>query len=140
MIEIDSRIVDADILLERVKASAKMKNISKEFYGDESASVTEVSLSKMHETMVSMYQNLQMMNATWVYEEKTLASVHPVVGRFIVFFKRLFRRGTRWLIRPMYLQQAEFNGAATRTISDMIKLQEMLMKAYEEKKGDSDED
>lgn len=142
MIEIDSKIVDAQVLFDRVKATAKTKNIKKEFYNTENDYMSEVSLNKMHETMVNMYQNLQMMNATAVYEEKLLASVHPVVGRFIVFFKRAFRKMTRWLIQPIYLQQAEFNGAVTRTLSDMIHIQEMLIQVYEEqmKKGDSDED
>lgn len=142
MIEIDSGIVDAEVLFDRVRATAKTKNISKEFYNTEDLYLTEVSLNKMHESMVNVYQNLQMMNATWAYEEKPLASVHPVVGKGIVFFKRAFRKLTRWLIQPIYQQQTEFNGAATRTLSDMIRVQEMLIQAYEEslKKEDADED
>lgn len=142
MIQIDSRVADAGALFERVKADAKAKNIPKEFYNTEDIGRTEVSLNKMHETMVNVYQNLQVMNASWAYEEKPLASIHPVVGRAIVFFKRAFRKLTRWMIQPIYQQQAEFNGAATRVVSDMIKVQEMLIQAYEEslKEEDMDED
>ena len=51
------------------------------------------------------------------------------------------RKLLRWLFIPFYQQQSEFNGAVTKTLSDMIKIQEILIREYEERlmKGDTDE-
>lgn len=133
MIEIDSSIISAEVLYDRVKTSAKMKSIPKEFYGDTAYDKAEaVGVNRMKEEMLSVYQNLQMMNASWVIGEKPIMSNRPVIGKAIVFCKKVFRKLTRWLFRTYYDQQTVFNGAVTRTISDMIKVQEMLIQLYEQ--------
>lgn len=134
MIEIDAAIIDADLLLERVRITAASRQIPEEFYGNVSGRTTltaDTCLIRMHQEMVSVYQNLQMMNATWILAEKELYSTRPVIGRWIVLGKRIFRRLTRWLLQPFYQQQTEFNGAAVRTISDMIRVQELLIRSCE---------
>lgn len=134
MIEIDSSIINADILYERVKTSAKMKDIPREFYGDVHNSATDdtVSVKRIREEMIGLYQNLQMMNATCIIGEKTLASNRPIIGKIIVLCKKVFRKLTRWLFRTYYEQQTNFNEATTKTVSEMIRLQEMLIRLYEE--------
>lgn len=134
MIEIDSKIIDGEALFERVKLSAKMKNIPEEFYikDEQDSQVEAVTANRIREEMLIVYQNLQMMNATWIIGEKPIVSNRPVIGPVIVFCKKAFRKLTRWLFRTYYEQQTDFNGAATRTISDMIRVQELLIKAYEE--------
>lgn len=134
MIEIDSKIIDAGILYERVKTSVKMKDIPREFYGDAHKSDTDdtVSAKRIHEEMIALYQNLQMMNATCIIGEKPLASNRPVIGKIIVLSKKVFRKLTRWLFRTYYEQQTNFNEATTKTVSEMIRLQEMLIRLCEE--------
>ena len=139
MIEIDSKIIDADVLYERIKTTAKMKQISQEFYGEKvEETFNEIDLDKVRKEMVEVYQNLQMMNATWVIGERPLKSTRPVIGGLIVFCKRVYRKLTRWLFQTYYQQQTEFNGAATRTISDMIRVQELLIQLYENEKKKED--
>ena len=59
--------------------------------------------------------------------EKPLRSNHRVIGGLIVFCKKVVRKLTRWLFQPYYQQQTDFNSAVTKTVSDMIKVQEMLI-------------
>ncbi len=141
MIEIDPGIIDGKILFERVKATAKTQNISKDFYNSNDNYLTDISINKLHEVMTGFYKNLHMMNATWAIEDKPLASTRPLIGGTIVFCKRVVRKLLRWLFIPFYQQQSEFNGAVTKTLSDMIKIQEILIREYEERlmKGDTDE-
>lgn len=130
MIEIDSSIIDADILDERIKMTAKMKDIAPEFYSAAEME-NEGNFNFMHQAMLSIYRNLQMMKATQIIEEKPIRSNRPVIGKWIVFCKRVFRKLTRWLFQPYYQQQTCYNEAATRTIADMIKVQENLIQAVE---------
>lgn len=133
MIEIDSGIIDAEILLERIKTAAEMKNIPKKFYGENPVNKLErINLVTVQESMIQIHQDLQKMQASWVIGEKPLASVHPVVGPLIVFCKKVYRKLTRWLFATYYQQQTEFNGAATKTIADMVQVQEMLIQLYGE--------
>ena len=134
MIEIDSSIINADILYERVKTSAKMKDIPREFYGDVHNSTTDdiINAKRILEEMNALYHNLQMMNATCIIGEKPLVSNRPIIGKIIVLCKKVFRKMTRWLFRTYYEQQTNFNEATTKTVSEMIRLQEMLVRLCEE--------
>lgn len=135
MIEVDSRIISPDALLDRVKMSVKMKNIPEEFFGNGGTvygDSSEATLEKIRGEMSLVYYNLQTMNTTWEIHEVPITSHRPVIGRFIVFGKRVFRKLTRWLFRTYYEQQTRFNGAATRTISDMIRVQELLISNLEQ--------
>lgn len=134
MIEIDSSIINADILYERVKTSAKMKDIPREFYGDVHNSTTDdiINAKRIREEMNALYQSLQMMHATCIIGEKPLVSNRPIIGEIVVLCKKVFRKLTRWLFRTYYEQQTNFNEATTRTVSEMIRLQEMLVQLCEE--------
>ena len=142
MIEIDPGIIDGVVLFEQVKATAKAQNISKDFYNTDDNYFAEVSIKQLHELMLGFYKNLHMMNATWEIVEKPLASTRPVIGKMIVFLKRIVRKSLRWLFMSFKQQQTEFNGAVTKTLSDMVKIQEMLIREYEERlmRGGMDED
>ena len=135
MIEIDSRIISPDALLDRVKVSVRMKNIPQDFFGNDTATVCDSDafvLDRIRSEMDSVYHNLQTMNVTWEIHEIPIISNRPVIGKLVVFGKRAFRKLTRWLFRTYYEQQTYFNGAATRTISDMIRIQELLISNIEQ--------
>lgn len=127
MLEINSRIVDADSLFQRVVNTAKSRQIADEFYGGELKSPYKNNYCEMRDMMQSVYDNLQVMNTTWPICEKPLRSNHRVIGGAIVFCKKIVRKLTRWLYQPYFQQQTDFNSAVTKTVSDMIKVQEMLI-------------
>lgn len=127
MFEIDSKIVDADSLLQRVANTAKSRQIAEEFYVSEKNDAGACNYYEVRDMMQKIYENLQVMNVTWPICEKPLRSNHRVIGGVIVFCKKIVRKLTRWLFQPYYQQQTEFNSAVTKTVSDMIKVQEMLI-------------
>lgn len=127
MIEINSKIIDAGVLFQRVENTAKSRGIAEEFYVWETEDLNRCDYHVVRDMMQRVYENLQVMNTTWPLCEKPLRSNHRVVGGAIVFCKRIVRKLTRWLFQPLYLQQTEFNSAVTKTVSEMLKVQEMLI-------------
>ena len=135
MIEIDSSIINPTALLDRVKASVRMKNIPGDFFSEGSAEGVASGAcfaEKIRGEMQLVYYNLQTMNETWEIRELPIVSDRPVIGKLIVFGKKVFRKLTRWLFRSYYDQQIWFNGAVTRTVSDLIRVQEMLLNDVEQ--------
>ncbi len=130
MFEIDSKIIDADLLLDRVKITAKMRDIDTEFYSA-SGIDNKVSMNMIRQSLMRTYQYIQMMNATRIIGEKPIVSNRPVIGWVIVFCKRVFRKLTRWLFQSYYQQQNSYNEAAVKTLTEMIKIQESLILAFE---------
>lgn len=141
MIEIDSGIIDPEVLYQRVKTTAKAKNISQEFYNTTETG-NEANIYTLRRAMLRICQNMQMMKATQVIEEKPVFSNRPVIGKAIVFCKRVYRKLTRWLFQTYYLQQTTYNEATTRTIEDLIRVQEdliFILESYiERSKTDAD--
>lgn len=127
MFEINPRIADADSLFQRVVNTAKSRQIADEFYGGELKSPYKNNYCEIRDMMQNVYDNLQVMNTTWPICEKPLRSNHRVIGGAIVFCKKIVRKLTRWLYQPYFQQQTDFNSAVTKTVSDMIKVQEMLI-------------
>lgn len=127
MIEINSKIIDAGTLLQRVENTAKSRQIAEEFYVWEDNDPNQCSYYAVRDMMQHVYENLQVMNTTWPLCERPLKSNHRVIGGLIVFCKKIVRKLTRWLFQPLYIQQTEFNSAVTKTVSDMLKVQEMLI-------------
>lgn len=127
MFEINPKIADADSLFQRVVNTAKSRQIADEFYDGELKSSYISNYCEIRDIMQNVYDNLQVMNTTWPICEKPLRSNHRVIGGAIVFCKRVVRKLTRWLYQPYFQQQTDFNSAVTKTVSDMIKVQEMLI-------------
>lgn len=127
MFEINPKIVDPDSLLQRVADTARSRQIAEEFYVREKSNSDIQGYYEVREMLQNIYENLQVMNVTWPLCEKPLRSNHRVIGGAIVFCKRIVRKLTRWLYQPYFQQQTDFNNAVTRTVSDMIKVQEILI-------------
>ncbi len=127
MFEINPKIVNPDSLLQRVADTARSRQIAEEFYVREKSNSDIQGYYEVREMLQNVYENLQVMNVTWPLCEKPLRSNHRVIGGAIVFCKRIVRKLTRWLYQPYFQQQTDFNNAVTRTVSSMIKVQEMLI-------------
>lgn len=142
MIEISSKVMNSNELEIRVAQSVQMKQIPKEFYGTQSQ-MTDVQtgnadVNQMLVWMQSVLQNIEMMNTMWVLSEQPITSSRKFIGKFVVFCKKVVRKLTRWLLQPYFVQQTNFNGAVTRAVSDMQKIQATLIQMYEqqEKRGE----
>lgn len=127
MFEINPRIADSDSLFQKVVNTAKSRQIADEFYDGELKNSYISNYCEIRDIMQNVYDNLQVMNTTWPICEKPLRSNHRMIGGAIVFCKKIVRKLTRWLYQPYFQQQTDFNSAVTKTVSDMIKVQEMLI-------------
>ena len=66
-------------------------------------------------------QRLATVTAHW-----GIASDLPVVGRFLVLFRRVLRIGLRWYINPIVDQQNAFNDAVVRALHELQTENETL--------------
>ena len=80
-------------------------------------------------------QRLATVNAHW-----GIASDLPVVGRFLVLFRRVLRIGLRWYINPIVDQQNAFNDAVVRALHDLETENEKLRVQLRQVVGDASQD
>lgn len=66
-----------------------------------------------------------------------ITSHKKVIGKFIIFWKKIIRRFLRWLIHPIVTEQNEFNASVTASINAIynneIVTQEVLNRFYEDR-------
>ena len=66
-----------------------------------------------------------------------IVSHKKVIGKFIIFWKKIIRRFLRWLIYPIVTEQNEFNASVTASINAIynneIVTQEALNRFYEDR-------
>jgi hypothetical protein len=80
-------------------------------------------------------QRLATVNAHW-----GIASDLPIVGRFLVLFRRVLRIGLRWYINPIVDQQNAFNDAVVRALHDLETENEKLRAQLRSISGDGSRD
>ena len=83
-----------------------------------------------------MTRNLNVMNRTRENVAfRRLASNRPIIGRGIIFVKKVIRKCLKWYIEPICFQQTEFNNSVTSVSGRLIEVignQEERIKKLEE--------
>lgn len=123
MIEIDPGIIDSQELMKRVKISVIKKKIPEKFLGAE----TENSYDYSEQIMSNIADNMRKLRESYAIVEKPIVSNRPVIGRFIVLIKKVYRKMTRWIFASYYQQQTQINETVMQTLSGMIELQELMI-------------
>jgi len=132
MIEVDNKIIDPKILMERVRKNVLNK---KELEYEINTSInSNLDLNDLSKDINSIYMNLQKLNDNWQIHDMTIRSHRRYIGKYIVFAKRVVRKIIYWFIRPYWDQQVKFNEATTKAISDITKIQTQLINSIESKK------
>lgn len=128
MFEIDNSIISSEELTARVRRRVLEKNIpmpKNSLLGD--FALANSNLAQIQNELVMLRDSVNELNTLWVISEPTIYSSRRVIGPVIVFTKKVIRKCLRWLLRPYFDQVTQFNGAATRAISDTLRIQEMLI-------------
>ncbi|MZK53461.1 hypothetical protein [Clostridium beijerinckii] len=129
MIEVNSKIINPEELMMRVKKSVlNKKEIKVEGYSFTDVNINSSSLSK---DIDSLHINIEKMNETWEIRDFTIRSHRKFIGPFLILAKRAVRKILYWFIKPYWEQQTNFNAAATRAISDMARIQSQLINMLE---------
>ena len=129
MIEIDNGIMDAAVLLEKIRTKVLEKNIDINSYraDDQRGERGEIGNDKIRAYLNSAKREYRTMDATWFYKEPEIINENPIKK----IIKRIFRKGIYWFVKPLFERQAEFNGATTRAVGDLVKAYEELAKRME---------
>ena len=65
-------------------------------------------------------ERLRQANETWnIQYYRPIYSCRPILGKFIVFFKRMFRKIAKFLIEPIIAEQVQFNSAAVNSLNSL---------------------
>lgn len=136
-LEIDPSIIDPNSLNEKIQARAATVKADGFFDSDpvgEKQIINSIGVKELHAQMLKVYDNLHKMDVFWELKPLEITSHRPIIGKLVVFAKKAFRKMTRWLFQPYWDRITAFHSAATLTIFEMIRLQEMLI-SVEEKRG-----
>ena len=116
MLEINPQITDSNELERIIEKKLIEKNIP-----------SELKFKNLSVLLSTLKQNFAEMNSKWNIHEIEIKSQRPIIGKIIVFSKKVFRKLTRWLFSTYYRQQSEFNAATLKTIINLINIQEKIV-------------
>lgn len=134
MTEITTTAIEPQVLMERVRKNVLNKGIdieSKEYQKYEAKTYREVSRSDLQaisEKLESVRENVRILDSTWYITETPITNTN----KLIILIKRCIRKSVYWILKPYWQHQTNFNGAATRAISDMVQAQEQLLDILDE--------
>lgn len=127
-LEISTGIISSEELCRRVYSRMESKGIqSNKIELQHIQGVCEVNWNIVNESLNLLMDNIRQINETWMLNDQYIISNRKYIGKLIVLIKRCIRKLVWWLINPYVRQQIAFNGAATRAICDMQKIQLQLM-------------
>lgn len=122
-------MVNAEEIIYAMKKVMKCESgIIDDKYVNNSRKAKNMVINEIDEYINKMEYNRQENNTKWnVITHNNITSHRKILGRFIVFIKRVIRKSLKWYINPIMDQQREFNASITRTSNDMSNvLQKML--------------
>jgi len=132
MIEVDNKIIDPIILMERVRKNVLHK---KKLDYEINASIDRnLDLCDLSRDIDLLHINIQKLNENWRIDDITIKSHRKYTGKIIILGKRFIRKMLYWFIRPYWDQHVNFNEATTKAISDMTRIQSKLIDSIEMKK------
>jgi len=86
-----------------------------------------VDHDRYHQYFSEISRYIEIMESTRInLADRYLFSTRKVLGKVVVFCKRIIRRLLRWYINPVVQQQSEFNGAVTASIGRLTELEGQL--------------
>lgn len=137
-LEIDPSVIDPNSINERIQSRATAVN-AYSFFDRDPVGRNQISntigAKELRTQMLKVYDNLHKMDVFWELKPLEITSHRPVIGKVVVFAKKAFRKLTRWMFQPYWDRITAFHSATTLTISEMIRLQEMLISVEEKREN-----
>lgn len=84
-------------------------------------------MDALQEDIELLQDNLQMMQERWDLKEGTVDWRKAPLRYPFQWCKRFIRSVVKWIMRPYFQMQIEFNGAAVRAVGDLYRIQSNLM-------------
>jgi O-antigen chain-terminating methyltransferase len=131
--EIDLDNINIEDIMNQIRKKIQEKGII-----DEEIEFGQIS---SEEEMLPEY--LRMINNLWdVNSYSNIHSHRKVIGKIIIFIKKIIRKSIFWYINPIVQQQNQFNAFATRTLNSMTaklnNMEEEIRKTKEIEKNHND--
>lgn len=129
MIEISTKIINPEELINRVRKN--ILNKEEYNYSTKNSTKDNANFNEINNDIDTLYMNIQKLNETWELRDVVIRSHRRLLGPFLILGKRFVRKMIYWLIRPYIEQQVNFNAAATRSISDIARIQSQIIDSIE---------
>ncbi|WP_079913848.1 methyltransferase domain-containing protein [Paenibacillus sp. 32352] len=124
--------MNIDKIMNRIKSTLELAKKNRK-----TLSKYDVPMSQSYElNYVKLSSEIDQNNRGWnVSPEYVLTSHRPVLGKLIVFGKKIIRKLLRWYINPAFEKQSNFNGSVTRSFNNINPILSDLIKDIEFLKG-----
>lgn len=125
MIEIDTSIINRAELMGRINKAIAERNVPEEKKEDifEENKMSNGNWGYIETQLYSLRNNIRTLDQTWYLLDAPLTCNRKFFGKPLTFFRRVMK----WFMKPYLSQMCNFNGAVTRAISDMMKIQQSLI-------------
>ena len=121
MLEVNNKVANKDELenkLNKVIASKDMPIIEEEaeFNDDDNLS----KIARIRRSLTDVNRRLNVLDSLWsIQEDQELKTTKKHFNRIRKFSKKVIRKLTRFLFRPIYEQQSEFNNVTVKALSSL---------------------
>lgn len=115
MLEVDPTVIHPEELVARVR-----RRLGKpvEAVNGAGAPVSAEATSELKQ----LDDNVRQLHAGWYPGEVSISSHRKLVGPALVFGKKAVRKLLKWYVDGRWTRQSDFNGAVTRTATDLARL------------------
>jgi O-antigen chain-terminating methyltransferase len=123
-IDINDPEINVQKIMEQIRESIRKRN----YDGEADFSQLEKPLSanqhpQADASMDELLKEQAIINRVWSYSaDYHLTSHRKIIGKFIVFGKKVVRKCLRWYMNPVVDHQVQFNATAVRMLNQLVQL------------------
>lgn len=129
MLEVNNKVANKEELenkLNKVIAEKDMPIVEED--GDEFMDDNASKIATIRRDITAVNRQLNLLDSCWALsEDRELNTTKKHFKRTRRFFKRVIRKMTRFLFRPIYEQQSEFNNATVKAITKLNNIVKNLL-------------
>lgn len=128
MFYIDETIISQNEMIHKLEKSVSEKEIDSSFFPTGKGKSAVIDIKQSIYRIELMMDRLK---ALYTLYEAPITSHRKVLGKYIVFFKKVFRKLTRWLFRPFVDQQNNVNQLVFNLLNETINVEKKLISEIE---------
>ncbi|MDI3534977.1 MAG: hypothetical protein PWQ82_1342 [Thermosediminibacterales bacterium] len=118
--EINDEEINVEQIMEQIRQNIKKRKIKEVDLPDLESLALEDNDYNASFNRTEFEENVKYNNIAWnIQTEYQITSHRKIIGRLIVFAKKILRKLLRWYINPPFYRQREFNASVTRSLNQI---------------------
>lgn len=132
-IEINDPEINVQKIMEQIRENIQTRNYEGAIDFDQLNNMPAFGITSV--SMDELLSEQAALNRSWSYSaDYHLTSHRKIIGRFIVFGKKVIRKCLRWYMNPVVDHQVQFNATVVRSINQLVDLVRQQWQALEDTK------